>query len=62
LEVQLQKALEDRKVAIGQLKSVEKLLEETILEKEDLLINISELRVELNKVESRYLDNYFFSI
>ncbi|XP_067930926.1 putative leucine-rich repeat-containing protein DDB_G0290503 [Watersipora subatra] len=50
LKSQLQGALEDRKVAFGQLKSVEKLLEEVITEKDDLLTSNSELKIETNKL------------
>lgn len=50
LETQLREALEDRKIVVGQLKSVEKLLEDVLTEKDQLADSNSELTIETSKV------------
>lgn len=50
IESQLQKALDERKVMIGQLKNAEKLLEEIIIEKDDMAEVDSEQKASLKKV------------
>lgn len=46
--------LDERKLAIGQLKSVEKLLEEVIAEKDNLLSSNTKQKHEVQKVMTHY--------